>query len=58
MERLHLSLLAMLLPVVLVWLTLGIAFVASRASEKNANVSVNNPRSDCPGVDDPSWQYT
>ena len=34
MERLHLSLLAMLLPVVLVWLTLGIAFVASRASKK------------------------
>jgi hypothetical protein len=57
MERLQLPLLAMLLPVVLIWLALGIAFVASRASVKHANVSVN-PRSDCLGVDNPSWQYT
>jgi hypothetical protein len=58
MERLHLHLAGMLLPVVLIWLAVGVALVSSRASIKNANVSVNNPRSDCPGVADPSWQYT
>jgi hypothetical protein len=58
MERLHLPLLAMLLPVILIWVALGIALVSSRVSIKTANVPVNNPRSDCPGVADPSWQST